>query len=197
MGEPGKAADIVVRVIVVLAMVQPIPNTRKENLNIIIIITIVDKPARICQSQSKKLQISRRQCCLTMVIIMSKTTSTTVDQKTYIPFWWTGSPVSRADLLLENVSPWQAWSTCIFTTTGEGAGEVALSSNVTFLLGEQLETLVYASVKTAERAARESRWGVRIWAEMIKSLLSDLHIEEVDVGTVPNILLYGVIQKEC
>ena len=64
------------------------------------------------------------------------------------------------------------------------------SSNVTFLLGEQLETLVYASVKTAERAARESRWGVRIWAEMIKSLLSDLHIEEVDVGTVPNILLY-------
>ena len=197
MGEPGKAADIVVRVIVVLAMVQPIPNTRKENLNIIIIITIVDKPARICQSQSKKLQISRRQCCLTIVIIMSKTTSTTVDQKTYIPFWWTGSPVSRADLLLENVSPWQAWSTCIFTTTGEGAGEVALSSNVTFLLGEQLETLVYASVKTAERAARESRWGVRIWAEMIKSLLSDLHIEEVDVGTVPNILLYRVIQKEC
>ena len=194
---PGKAADIVVRVIVVLAMVQPIPNTRKENLNIIIIITIVDKPARICQSQSKKLQISRRQCCLTIVIIMSKTTSTTVDQKTYIPFWWTGSPVSRADLLLENVSPWQAWSTCIFTTTGEGAGEVALSSNVTFLLGEQLETLVYASVKTAERAARESRWGVRIWAEMIKSLLSDLHIEEVDVGTVPNILLYRVIQKEC
>ena len=86
MGEPGKAADIVVRVIVVLAMVQPIPNTRKENLNIIIIITIVDKPARICQSQSKKLQISRRQCCLTIVIIMSKTTSTTVDQKTYIPF---------------------------------------------------------------------------------------------------------------
>ena len=156
-----------------------------------------DKPARICQSQSKKLQISRRQCCLTIVIIMSKTTSTTVDQKTYIPFWWTGSPVSRADLLLENVSPWQAWSTCIFTTTGEGAGEVALSSNVTFLLGEQLETLVYASVKTAERAARESRWGVRIWAEMIKSLLSDLHIEEVDVGTVPNILLYRVIQKEC
>ena len=199
MGEPGKAADIVVRVIVVLAMVQPIPNTRKENLNIIIIITIVDKPARICQSQSKKLQISRRQYCLTIVIIISisKTTSTTVDQKTYIPFWWTGSPVSRADLLLENVSPWQAWSTCIFTTTGEGAGEVALSSNVTFLLGEQLETLVYASVKTAERAARESRWGVRIWAEMIKSLLSDLHIEEVDVGTVPNILLYGVIQKEC
>ena len=197
MGGPGKAADVVVRVIVVLAMVQPIPNTRKENLNIIIIITIVDKPARICQSQSKKLQISRRQCCLTIVIIMSKTTSTTVDQKTYIPFWWTGSPVSRADLLLENVSPWQAWSTCIFTTTGEGAGEVALSSNVTFLLGEQLETLVYASVKTAERAARESRWGVRIWAEMIKSLLSDLHIEEVDVGTVPNILLYRVIQKEC
>ena len=197
MGRPGKAADVVVRVIVVLAMVQPIPNTRKENLNIIIIITIVDKPARICQSQSKKLQISRRQCCLTIVIIMSKTTSTTVDQKTYIPFWWTGSPVSRADLLLENVSPWQAWSTCIFTTTGEGAGEVALSSNVTFLLGEQLETLVYASVKTAERAARESRWGVRIWAEMIKSLLSDLHIEEVDVGTVPNILLYRVIQKEC
>ena len=51
IGGPGKAADIVVRVIVVLAMVQPIPNTRKENLNIIIIITIVDKPARICQSQ--------------------------------------------------------------------------------------------------------------------------------------------------
>ena len=43
IGGPGKAADIVVRVIVVLAMVQPIPNTRKENLNIIItfIITII------------------------------------------------------------------------------------------------------------------------------------------------------------
>ena len=36
---PGKAADIVVRVIVVLAMVQAIPNNRKEILNIIIIIT--------------------------------------------------------------------------------------------------------------------------------------------------------------
>ena len=43
IGGPGKAADIVVRVIVVLAMVQPIPNTRKENLNIIItiIVTII------------------------------------------------------------------------------------------------------------------------------------------------------------
>ena len=30
------------------------------------------------------------------------------------------------------------------------------------LLGEQLETLVYASVKIADRVARESRWGVRI-----------------------------------
>ena len=41
-----------------------------------------------------------------------------------------------------------------------------VSSNVTFLLGEQLETLVYASVKMADRVARESRWGVRIWAGM-------------------------------
>ena len=35
---PGKAADIVVRVIVVLTMVQAIPNTRKENMNSIITI---------------------------------------------------------------------------------------------------------------------------------------------------------------
>ena len=44
IGGPGKAADIVVRVIVVLAMVQPIPNTRKENLNIIITIIITNIP---------------------------------------------------------------------------------------------------------------------------------------------------------
>ena len=41
MEGPGKAADVVVRVIVVLAMVQPIPNTRKESLNIIIVIIFV------------------------------------------------------------------------------------------------------------------------------------------------------------
>ena len=38
IGEPGEAADIVVRVIVVLTMVQAIPNTRKENMNSIITI---------------------------------------------------------------------------------------------------------------------------------------------------------------
>ena len=32
--------DVVVRVIVVLTVVQPIPNTRKENFNIIIVVVI-------------------------------------------------------------------------------------------------------------------------------------------------------------
>ena len=49
---PGKAADIVVRVIVVLAMVQAIPNNRKEILNIIIIMTTNknQNPHNHCQS---------------------------------------------------------------------------------------------------------------------------------------------------
>ena len=38
-----------------------------------------------------------------------------------------------------------------------------VSLNVTYLLGEQLETLVYASLKMADRLASSSKWGVRIW----------------------------------
>ena len=101
----------------------------------------------------------------------------TLSQSTYIPFWCTGSPVSRADLwqnlhLTEMLSVWLVITQCHSMSLNVIHCHLIslyvtqchfVSLNVTYLLGEQLETLVNASLKMADRLASSSKWGVRIW----------------------------------